>query len=113
MIGNNTAFGRWCNTRIINKFNAMFDRRAYIHWYENEGIEADTFLETRQNLEYLREDYRDVLAEQATDDDEEDEDEEVPYDRNDYVVTTMSEQQMIDKALKDSLDDWKRMLQII
>merc|ERR1712154_4966 len=98
MIGNTTAFGRWCNQRITNKFNAMFDRRAFVHWYYADGMEQDQFLETREDLEFLNQDFNDVLVEES-------DEEEVHYDRNDYVISTMSEQQMIDKALKDSLDD--------
>lgn len=39
--------------RINYKFNLMYSKRAFIHWYINEGMEESDFNEARENLAAL------------------------------------------------------------
>jgi tubulin beta len=48
-IGNTTAF-RELFTCVDNQFTKMCTRRAFIHWYVNEGLETVEFNEARSNM---------------------------------------------------------------
>lgn len=65
MMSNTTAIaGAW--TRLCHKFDLMFRKRAFIHWYESEGMEKDDFILARENIEVLRHDYRELVPTPAT-----------------------------------------------
>jgi tubulin beta len=55
-IGNTTAF-RELFTRVDNQFSKMYARRAFIHWYVNEGLETVEFDEARSNMTDLIQEY--------------------------------------------------------
>jgi len=60
MMSNTTAIASaW--TRLCQKFDLMFRKRAFIHWYESEGMEKDDFNQARENIEVLRHDYRELV----------------------------------------------------
>ena len=42
-------------------------QRAFIHWYENEGMERGEFYEAREDLGFLEQDYMDILSSQESD----------------------------------------------
>lgn len=45
---------------LNRKFDRMFEKRAFIHWYLNEGMEINEFEEARHNLAVLEQDYDEV-----------------------------------------------------
>jgi tubulin beta len=55
-IGNTTAF-RELFTRVDNQFSKMYARRAFIHWYVNEGLETVEFDEVSSNMTDLIQKY--------------------------------------------------------
>ena len=55
-IGNTTAF-RELFTRVDGQFQKMYARRAFIHWYVNEGLETVEFDEARSNMTDLIQEY--------------------------------------------------------
>lgn len=39
--------------RTYNKFNMLFSKRAFVHWYLNEGLEEMEFVEAKENIESI------------------------------------------------------------
>ena len=67
MIGNNTCISRLFSERICGKYDLLMSQRAFIHWYENEGMERGEFYEAREDLGFLEQDYMDILSSQESD----------------------------------------------
>ncbi|KAJ2692703.1 Tubulin beta chain (Beta tubulin) [Coemansia spiralis] len=88
-IGNNTSIQELFR-RVNDQFTAMFRRKAFLHWYTDEGMDEMEFTEAESNMNDLINEYQQY--QEATADEEMGYDAEGPYAEREYAEGEYAEE---------------------
>uniref|UniRef100_A0AC35TMG6 Tubulin alpha chain n=1 Tax=Rhabditophanes sp. KR3021 TaxID=114890 RepID=A0AC35TMG6_9BILA len=69
MVINSTAMGK-CWNKLNQKFDKLYSKKAFVHWYVGEGMEEGEFTESRENLANLERDYLEMSIDCNSEEDE-------------------------------------------
>ena len=59
LLSNSTAISdAWVG--LATKFDMMFAKRAFVHWFVGEGMEEGEFMDARDSLAVLTRDYQEL-----------------------------------------------------
>lgn len=64
VISNTTSISKFFS-RLINRFDRLHSKRAFVHWFDSDGMEAGELSEARTDLTALERDYEEVGIETA------------------------------------------------
>eukprot|EP00357_Protocruzia_adherens_P011918 CAMPEP_0115016858 /NCGR_PEP_ID=MMETSP0216-20121206/27727_1 /TAXON_ID=223996 /ORGANISM="Protocruzia adherens, Strain Boccale" /LENGTH=453 /DNA_ID=CAMNT_0002387475 /DNA_START=74 /DNA_END=1435 /DNA_ORIENTATION=+ len=66
LISNSTAI-RHTFARVNHKFDLLFSKSAFVHWFVGEGMEQGEFMDARENMACLEKDYEECESENIFD----------------------------------------------
>ena len=67
MLSNNSSFDKVFKD-ICYKFDVMYAKRAFIHWFVGEGMESNEFECSREELNACMKDYEEIVEETVVED---------------------------------------------